>query len=184
MHHSSLNSGTSPSDTAHEFDVRPLAGRVKHTLIFQRWIGLAVGDYFILVNDHDPKPLYYQFSAEFRGLFAWEYLQRGPEEFRVKISKTHLLPAATSAPDAPCGCGGHRVSVVGDVEEIDARGLMPPEPLVRILARLENLPSGRTLHARTDREPCHLFGEAVSRGFRHVCTAQPDGSWLTVLTRA
>ena len=68
--------------------------------------------------------------------------------------------------------------------EIDARGLEPPEPLVRILAALEKLPAGQQLHARTDREPCHLFGEARRRGFRHDCRAQTDGSWLTTLERA
>ncbi len=67
--------------------------------------------------------------------------------------------------------------------EVDARGLEPPEPLVRILAALESLPAGQQLHARTDREPCHLFGEARRRGFRHDCSAQSDGSWLTKLER-
>ena len=37
---------------------------LKHGLIIQTWLGLAVGDYFILLNDHDPVPLYYQFSAQ------------------------------------------------------------------------------------------------------------------------
>ncbi len=60
---------------------------------------------------------------------------------------------------------------------------MPPEPLVRILEGLETLPAGETLTARTDREPCHLFGEAAQRGFRHQSQIQPDGSWVTTLTR-
>jgi TusA-related sulfurtransferase len=69
------------------------------------------------------------------------------------------------------------------VLEVDARGLEPPEPLIRILNALESLPGGATLRARTDREPCHLFGEAAQRGFRHESRVQPDGSWLTVLSR-
>ncbi|HEX2862340.1 MAG TPA: DUF2249 domain-containing protein [Lacunisphaera sp.] len=67
--------------------------------------------------------------------------------------------------------------------EIDARGLEPPEPLVRILVALETLRPGQVLRARTDRQPCHLFGEADQRGFRHECQAQPDGSWITTLAR-
>lgn len=176
-------------DFTREFDVRPLPGRVKHTMIFQRWLALQVGDHFVLLNDHDPKPLYYQFSAEFPGAFAWEYLQRGPEEFRVKITKTQSIAADSPVPNAPCGCGNHAATHApsaahGDVVEVDARGLPPPEPLVRILAQLEQLTGVQRLHARTDREPCHLFGEAASRGFRHTCSVQPDGSWVTVLTRA
>jgi uncharacterized protein (DUF2249 family) len=61
---------------------------------------------------------------------------------------------------------------------------MPPEPLVRILAALETLPAGRKLRAITDREPCHLFGEAEQRGFRHASHTEPSGSWVTVLERA
>jgi uncharacterized protein (DUF2249 family) len=55
--------------------------------------------------------------------------------------------------------------------------------LIRILDALESLPAGVQLRATTDREPCHLFGEAEQRGFRHDCTEQPDGSWITVLSR-
>lgn len=69
------------------FDVRPIPGRVKHTQIFQRWFDLPVGSFFVLLNDHDPVPLYYQFNGQFPGAFSWEYLERGPEEFRVKITK-------------------------------------------------------------------------------------------------
>lgn len=47
-----------------------------------------MGEAFILVNDHGPKPLYYQFSAERAGTFAWRYLEEGPEVWRVEIGKT------------------------------------------------------------------------------------------------
>jgi uncharacterized protein (DUF2249 family) len=167
------------------FDVRPIPCRIKHGLIFQRWLDLPVGGHFVLLNDHDPVPLRYQFEAEFPGALSWEYLERGPEDFRVKITK---LQATTGAKSIPAGCAPPSVvsaSVVDSgVAEVDARGLEPPEPLVRILNALESLPAGATLHARTDREPCHLFGEATQRGFRHESKAQPDGSWFTVLTRA
>jgi uncharacterized protein (DUF2249 family) len=41
-----------------------------------------------LVNDHDPKPLYYQFMAERQGQVGLEYLEEGPEVWRVRILKT------------------------------------------------------------------------------------------------
>ncbi|MEK7200272.1 MAG: iron-sulfur cluster repair di-iron protein, partial [Bacteroidota bacterium] len=38
-------------------------------------------------NDHDPKPLYYQLLGERGNIFVWEYLEQGPEWWKVKISK-------------------------------------------------------------------------------------------------
>jgi uncharacterized protein (DUF2249 family) len=40
-----------------------------------------------LVNDHDPKPLYYQFQAELGPIFTWDYLETGPEVWKVRITK-------------------------------------------------------------------------------------------------
>lgn len=68
-------------------DVRQIVPRERHPLIFETFDGLAVGEHFILVNDHAPRPLHYQFQHERTDLFAWEYLEEGPEVWRVKISK-------------------------------------------------------------------------------------------------
>ncbi len=59
----------------------------RHPLIFQTFESLAPGEAFLLVNDHDPKPLYYQFQAERAGTFSWDYVERGPEVWRVRIGK-------------------------------------------------------------------------------------------------
>jgi len=83
-------------------DVRPIPCSIKHGLILKNWFNLAVGDYFILLNDHDPIPLRYQFEAEFPGAFTWEYVERGPEDFRVKVTKT----AAVGAVELESPCGG------------------------------------------------------------------------------
>ena len=68
-------------------DVRQVAPRERHPLIFERFESLQPGEAFILVNDHDPKPLYYQFQAERAGQFDWEYLAQGPEVWRVRIAR-------------------------------------------------------------------------------------------------
>jgi len=177
-----------PIDPQAVFDVRSIPGRVKHAQIFQRWFDLPVGGYFVLLNDHDPIPLRYQFDAEFPQAFTWEYLENGPEEFRVKITKLASVnapaPAATRASQAPSRDTQPTSGSSGNLVQIDARGLEPPEPLIRILDALESLPEGFQLRAITDREPCHLFGEAEHRGFRHACTERADHSWVTVLERA
>jgi uncharacterized protein (DUF2249 family) len=68
-------------------DVRTEIPRVRHELIFATFGTLEVGTAFVLVNDHDPKPLYYQLAAENAGQFTWEYLEEGPEVWRVRIGR-------------------------------------------------------------------------------------------------
>jgi uncharacterized protein (DUF2249 family) len=177
-----MSQTTDPSHST-RFDVREIPGRVKHAQIFQRWFDLPVGQYFVLVNDHDPVPLYYQFAAQFPDAFTWEYLLQGPEEYQVKITKTRVVNAS-AVPAMPVRSPNPASATPRDLVTVDARGLEPPEPLVRILDALESLAAGARLRAITDREPCHLFGEAEQRGFRHDCTEQPDGSWITLLERA
>ncbi len=68
-------------------DVRPLTPPERHPGIFNSFKGLAPGDSFVLVNDHDPRPLLYQFQNEFDGEFEWWPLERGPVAWRVRIVK-------------------------------------------------------------------------------------------------
>lgn len=73
--------------TTKTIDVRTIAPRERHPLLFQTFDDLAVNESFELVNDHDPKPLYYQFMAERPGQLGWEYLEEGPETWRVVLTK-------------------------------------------------------------------------------------------------
>lgn len=68
-------------------DVRTLIPRERHPLIFNTFRNLGPGEAFLLVNDHDPKPLYYQFKAELGESFDWEYLENGPEVWKVRIGR-------------------------------------------------------------------------------------------------
>lgn len=70
-----------------ELDVRGVNPPERHPRIFGTFTGLAPGESFVLVNDHDPKALYYQFQAELTGQFSWEYLEQGPTTWRVRIGK-------------------------------------------------------------------------------------------------
>jgi len=76
------------SGTTADLDVRTEPPARRHELIFDTWNGLAPGAAFVLVNDHDPKPLYYQFEAEHQGAFTWDYVEQGPEVWRVRIGRT------------------------------------------------------------------------------------------------
>ena len=72
---------------AREIDVRSLIPARRHAKIFELVNELSPGASFILVNDHDPKPLYYQLEAEYPKQFSWDYLDRGPDVWRVQIGK-------------------------------------------------------------------------------------------------
>jgi uncharacterized protein (DUF2249 family) len=84
-------------------DVREYAPRDRHPLIRSTFRSLGVGETMELVNDHDPKPLYEQLQAEMPGQFGWDYLQSGPDVWRVRIAKL-----AKSDSDGKCcgSCGG------------------------------------------------------------------------------
>jgi uncharacterized protein (DUF2249 family) len=75
-------------------DVRTLIPAERHRRIFATYQALAAGDKFVLVNDHDPKPLYYQFDAEHHGEFSWRYVEQGPTVWQVEIGRTAAKPAA------------------------------------------------------------------------------------------
>ena len=67
--------------------------------------------------------------------------------------------------------------------EIDARGLEPPQPMVKILEALTSLPPGACLDARTDRRPLHLYTHLENRGFTAETKELSDGSFLTHISR-
>jgi uncharacterized protein (DUF2249 family) len=89
--------------TASRVDVRTIAPRERHPLIFSTFERLAEGQAMELVNDHDPKPLYYQFQAELPGKFSWDYLESGPDTWRVAITR---IKAGHSDGQCCGSCGG------------------------------------------------------------------------------
>lgn len=77
-------------------DVTLLEPKFKHSTIFQRFDSLLGGESFIIHNDHDPKPLYYQMIAERGQTFDWEYILEGPDFWEVKIGKLITGEEATT----------------------------------------------------------------------------------------
>src|SRR5690348_5113679 len=63
--------------------------------------------------------------------------------------------------------------------DVDARGLEPPQPMVRILESLASLPRGAQVRAHTDRRPIHLYSPLEERGFVGDSQEQDDGSFIT-----
>jgi uncharacterized protein (DUF2249 family) len=70
-----------------ELDLRQIPPAQRHTLIFDEWDALQPGETLKIINDHDPKPLHYQFEAEFTGQYQWVCDQQGPTDWMVRITK-------------------------------------------------------------------------------------------------
>ncbi len=84
-------------------DVRQIPPPQRHTTIFGKFDELLPGEALQIVSDHDPRPLHYQFDSRSPGQFKWAYLQAGPDEWRVQISKQEK-PA--DAQESSCCSGG------------------------------------------------------------------------------
>ncbi len=125
--------------TENILDVTRLAPAVKHSTIFARIEALKDGESFIIHNDHDPKPLYYQLSAHYGDAYTWQYLEQGPEWWKVRIGKE----AAQGAPE------GENI--------LDVTTLVPREKHPTIFARYHALAEGQSLTIHNDHDPKPLY---------------------------
>ncbi len=85
-------------------DLREIAPRQRHALIFGRFDALQPGQSLQLVNDHDPQPLRHQFDDRAPAQFEWSALESGPAVWRVQITRT--AAAAAIAGGGSCCSGG------------------------------------------------------------------------------
>ncbi len=68
-------------------DVRQMPPWERHPKIFELFDSLQPGETLKLINDHDPRPLHYQFLAERQGQFEWDSHEEGPREWVARIKK-------------------------------------------------------------------------------------------------
>lgn len=95
------------------------------------------------------------------------------------------FPAPLTFIKARARRGGYLPTVMNtELVDVDARGLEPPQPMLRILEALAALAVGATLRARTDRRPMHLYPLLAERGFTAETEEQSDGSFVTHIRRA
>ncbi|WP_439410335.1 DUF2249 domain-containing protein [Bradyrhizobium sp. DASA03030] len=69
-------------------DVRAIPRPARHPLIFGTFNRLDSGVSFCVVSDHDPRPLHYLFGVRHPGAFTWDYVERGPDVWRVCVGRT------------------------------------------------------------------------------------------------
>ena len=169
-------------------DVRPMPPRDRHATIFKTWEALPDGGAILLVNDHDPLPLYYQFAVEWAGEFRWDYLESGPAVWRVRIGKGEFAdPGFRPASGARGSCRPAPTPVpiafvqplILDVGAILARGDSPCGAVEESVGRL--IP-GQSLVLLAPFEPVPLYTKLGLCGFSHETRQLPDGMWRVEFT--
>ncbi|MGH7707142.1 MAG: DUF2249 domain-containing protein [Vulcanimicrobiaceae bacterium] len=73
-----------------ELDVRVLPPPKKHSTIYETLARLGPGETLRITNDHDPRPLRFELEHDYPECFTWNYLEAGPETWRVDIVKTNV----------------------------------------------------------------------------------------------
>ena len=70
-------------------DVRDVPPAERHQQIHDAFAALSSGETLAIVNDHDPKPLFYELRAEVDAFDAEGYSveQRGPAEYVAELPK-------------------------------------------------------------------------------------------------
>ena len=126
-------------------NVTLLEPRLKHPTIFKRFDELKLGESLILHNDHDPKPLYYQLQSMIGDTFTWEYLQQGPELFRIKITKNKLPETKEEEKETT------KENIL-NVTEIEPKLKHPT-----IFVRFDELKAGESLTIHNDHDPKPLY---------------------------
>jgi len=61
---------------------------MRHETVFESFEKLKRGEAFIIRNDHDPFPLYFQLKNRNGDIVRWDYVKRGPDFWDVKVTKT------------------------------------------------------------------------------------------------
>ncbi|MDN5764857.1 MAG: DUF2249 domain-containing protein [Humibacillus sp.] len=68
-----------------ELDARAVPHAIRHATVFGALDGVRANGGLVLVAPHDPKPLLAQLERRNPGEFTVEYLERGPEAWRLAI---------------------------------------------------------------------------------------------------
>jgi uncharacterized protein (DUF2249 family) len=142
----------------------------------------------LLIAPFEPAPL---FSVLAKKGFQHSARQIAAAHWEVRFTRGNFSQTTGSPPEeahprpvTPLFQSGQSLPTPAvDVIDVDARGLEPPQPMVKILEALAALPDGAEVRARTDRRPIHLYAHLEERGFTGQSEEQNDGSFITHIRR-
>jgi len=142
--------------TENILNVSVLPPQLKHPTIFARFDELSGGENLIIHNDHDPKPLYYHLLSERGNIFTWEYLEDGPELFRIKISKNK--EAMPEQEEVEKFNEPENLASASEKENILNVSIIEPKlKHPTIFVRFDELVAGESLTIHNDHDPKPLY---------------------------
>ena len=129
---------------------------------------VGAGDALVVRVPFEPVPLYDVLGR--RGLAHWSE-RLAEADWRAWFYRG---PATAAAPG--------RAAVPEAGSTLDVRGLEPPQPMVRVLERLDTLPPDGTLTVLHERRPMFLYPQLDARGFSHE-TDEPEPGLVRIVIR-
>jgi hypothetical protein len=135
---------------------------------------LKPGQSLIVKSTFNPRPLISQMR------------RRGYQITQEKVGKmtiTTFNPTG-EAPQPGKTAPATETPIKGAEIFLDNRGLVPPEPMQRTLAKLEEIPVGTVLVIHNDRVPVFLLGQLDDDGYPYETQAQPDDSAIVRILKS
>ncbi len=135
---------------------------------------LKPGQSLIVKSTFNPRPLISQMR------------RRGYQITQEKVGKmtiTTFHPTG-EAPQPGKTAPALEAAIEGPEIFLDNRGLVPPEPMQRTLAKLEEIPVGTVLVIRNDRVPVFLLGQLDDDGYPYETQAQSDDSAIVRILKS
>jgi uncharacterized protein (DUF2249 family) len=105
-----------------------------------------------------------------------------------RLGINHWCGAQRTLAEAVAASGARLGDMVQALEAattltLDVRGLEPPQPMIRVLERLDTLGADERLVVTLDRRPLILYPQLDARGFEHSTDDPETGVVRVVITR-
>jgi uncharacterized protein (DUF2249 family) len=161
-------------------DVREdfLNGREPFSRIMGAVAKLLPDEKLRLIAPFEPKPIFPVLGNQG---FDHESKRIQSGDWEVLFTRRSGMATSFVPPTHP-HCGAAKTEPT-EILDVDARGLEPPQPMVKILEAVAALPVGAELRAHTERRPMHLYAQLEERGFVGESGEQNDGSFITKICR-
>lgn len=155
-----------------ELDVRPLIPIQRHEKLLKMFKELPVGDSFIFINDHDPKPLYYEFCSIHGDVVGWEYIEGSGVYWKVKVTRN----------EASQGREFIDISTLMDLRKVQEEDLK-----YAVFHRYGMMKKGDTMEIIAEQEPVELltqFKEKFEGQYSLECKKDEPGEYVVHITKA
>ncbi|WP_420408463.1 DUF2249 domain-containing protein [Hoeflea sp.] len=157
-----------------ELDVRPIlaAGGEPFGRIMETVASLGPEEGLRLLAPFQPVPL---FAALGSKGFTHQDREIGGGDWEVLFTPA-VEPTATAG-------GVSAAKWPSPLMRLDNRGLMPPEPMVKVLGATEAMQPGEVMEVLLDREPSFLFPQLAERGHEWLGGFDSDGVTYRLFVR-